>query len=119
MFAYDYTGRHTLRVFGWEFKPALHRELKRLGVTIFDRVMATSLLTEGGEQGARVVGATAVNVRTGEFYVFRAKATVLTTGAAVAPVGVLHGTAGLCRHPRRPQLRRRRLRHGLGRRRAS
>ena len=23
MFAYDYTGRHILRVFGWEFKPAL------------------------------------------------------------------------------------------------
>lgn len=79
LFAYDYTGRHTLRVFGWEFKPALHRELKRLGVTIFDRVMATSLLSEGGERGARVVGATAVNVRTGEFYVFRAKATVLAT----------------------------------------
>ena len=79
MFAYDYTGRHILRVFGWEFKPALHRELKKLGVTIFDRVMATSLLSEGGAQGARVVGATAVNVRTGEFYSFRAKATVLAT----------------------------------------
>ena len=48
-------------------------------MTIFDRVMATSLLSEGGEQGARVIGATAVNVRTGEFYVFRAKATVLAT----------------------------------------
>jgi succinate dehydrogenase/fumarate reductase flavoprotein subunit len=79
MFAYDYTGRHTLRVLGWEFKPALYRELKRLGVTIFDRVMGTSLLTEGGERGARVVGATAVNVRTGEFRVFRAKATILAT----------------------------------------
>ena len=79
LFAYDYVGRHILRVFGWEFKPALHRELKRLGVTIYDRVMATSLLTEGGEQGARVLGATAFNVRTGEFYVFRAKATVLAT----------------------------------------
>jgi len=79
MFAYDYSGRHTLRVFGWEFKPALYRELKRLGVSIYDRVMATSLLSEGGERGARVVGATAVNVRTGEFSVFRAKATVLTT----------------------------------------
>ena len=79
LFAYDYEGRHTLRVFGWEIKPALHRELKRLGVVIYDRVMGTSLLTEGGVQGSRVVGATAVNVRTGEFYVFRAKATVLAT----------------------------------------
>ncbi len=79
LFAYDYEGRHTLRVFGWEIKPALHRELQRLGVTIYDRVMGTSLLTEGGEQGARVVGATAINVRTGEFHVLRAKATVLAT----------------------------------------
>jgi len=79
MFAYDYAGRHILRVFGWEFKPALHRELERLGVTIFNRMMATSLLTEGGESGARVVGATGVNVRTGEFHVFRAKATVMAT----------------------------------------
>ncbi len=79
LFAYDYQGCHTLRVFGWEIKPALHRELKRLGVAVYDRVMGTSLLTEGGVQGSRVVGATAVNVRTGEFHVFRAKATVLAT----------------------------------------
>jgi succinate dehydrogenase/fumarate reductase flavoprotein subunit len=80
MFAYDYQNRFTIRVFGWEFKPALHRELKRLGVGTLDSVMATSLLTEGGRQGARVVGATAVNVRTGEFYVINSKATILTTG---------------------------------------
>jgi succinate dehydrogenase/fumarate reductase flavoprotein subunit len=79
LFAYDYEGRHTLRIFGWEIKPALHKELKRLGVTIYDRVMGTSLLTLGGEQGSQVVGATALNVRTGEFLVFRAKATVLAT----------------------------------------
>jgi len=41
--------------------------------------MVTSLLTEGGKQGSRVVGATGVNVRTGEFYVFKAKAIVLST----------------------------------------
>lgn len=79
LFAYDYVGRHCIRVQGWGIKPALHRELKRLQVAIYDRVMATSLLTEGGKQGSRVVGATAVNVRTGRFYTFLAKATVLTT----------------------------------------
>lgn len=77
LFAYDYENRHTLRVFGHDMKLCLYRELKRLGVQILDRVMATSLLTEGGRQGGRVVGATGVNVRTGEFYVFEAKATVL------------------------------------------
>ncbi len=81
MFAYDYVNNHVIRIQGANVKPALHNELKRLGVEIYDRVMATSLLTEGGKQGARVVGATGLNVRTGEFYTFKAKATVLTTGS--------------------------------------
>ena len=66
-----------MRVWGQTFKSALYAELNRLGVKIFDRVMATGLLTEGGKQGARVIGSTGVNVRTGEFYIFRSKATIL------------------------------------------
>ncbi|MBW1916044.1 MAG: FAD-dependent oxidoreductase [Deltaproteobacteria bacterium] len=80
MFAYDYENRHNIRVQGAEIKPALYKELKRLGVEIHDRVMTTSLLTEGGKQGARVVGATGFNVRTGEFYVFKAKSTIISMG---------------------------------------
>ena len=79
MFAYDYESRHNIRVHGSGIKPALHRELRRVGVQVCERVMVTSLLTEGGKQGSRVVGATGVNVRTGEFYVFKAKATILCT----------------------------------------
>ena len=79
LFAYDYQGRHCIRVQGWGVKPALHRELKRLNVAVYDRVMGTSLLTEGGVQGGRVVGATALNVRTGSFYTFLAKSTILAT----------------------------------------
>ena len=75
---------NVVRVWGTTFKPALKKECERLGVKIFDRVMATSLLTEKGIQGARVVGATGVNTRTGEFMIFKAKATILcTAGAAV------------------------------------
>ena len=52
MFAYDYDTRHCIRVNGGaDIKVALYKEMKRLGVKIFDRVMATSLLTEGGEAG--------------------------------------------------------------------
>jgi succinate dehydrogenase/fumarate reductase flavoprotein subunit len=68
-----------IRIWGTNFKPALKKECKRLGVSIFDRVMVTSLLTEGGVQGARVVGATGFNNRTGEFMVFKSKAAVLAT----------------------------------------
>jgi len=77
MFAYDYKNRHTLRVFGYNIKPCLHTEMKRLGVHIYDRVMVSSLLTEDGNPGTRVIGATGVNERTGEFYIFRAKATIM------------------------------------------
>lgn len=77
LYAYDYKNRFTLRVWGTTFKPALYKECKRLGVEINDRTMATSLLTEGGTQGSKVVGATGVNGRTGEFIVFKAKATIL------------------------------------------
>jgi succinate dehydrogenase/fumarate reductase flavoprotein subunit len=68
-----------LRVWGVTFKPALKKECQRLGVRMFDRVMVTSLLTEGGIQGARVIGATGFNNRTGEFMIFKSKAAVLAT----------------------------------------
>jgi len=82
MFAYDYENRHVLRIWGYNIKPKIYEEMKRLGVDVHNRMATTSLLTEGGKQGARVVGATAVDAHTGEFYVFRAKATVIATGGA-------------------------------------
>jgi len=81
LFAYDYKNRIDIRVHGHNVKPCLYRELKRLGVEIHDRVMITALLTEGGRQGARVVGATGVNTRTGEFHIFSGKATVVAMQA--------------------------------------
>jgi succinate dehydrogenase/fumarate reductase flavoprotein subunit len=67
-----------IRVWGTTFKPALKKECQRLGVKIYDRVMATSLLNEKGVQGNKVVGATGFNTRTGEFMVFKSKATILS-----------------------------------------
>jgi succinate dehydrogenase/fumarate reductase flavoprotein subunit len=82
MFAYDYENKHIIRIAGGaNIKPAMYREVKRQGVDVYDFIMVTSLLTEKGAQGARVIGATGLNVRTGEFYIFRAKATILTTGS--------------------------------------
>ncbi len=77
LFAYDYQNRFTLRVWGTTFKRALYGACLKLGVRIMDRVMATGLLSEGGRQGARVVGATAVHTRTGRFLTLPAKATIL------------------------------------------
>lgn len=77
LFAYDYHARYTLRVWGTTFKPAMAAELRRLGVVVVERVMVTSLLTRGGERGADCVGATGFHTRTGKFYVFNAKTTVM------------------------------------------
>ncbi len=82
-----------IRVWGSTFKPSLKKECKRLGVKIFDRVMVTGLLTENGIQGARVVGATGFNNRTGEFMIFKSKAAVLAT-AGTSSIWLLNTELG-------------------------
>lgn len=79
LFAYDYENRYAIRIWGENIKPCMYKEMKRLGIKIYDRTMATSLLTKDGKPGSEVVGATAINTRTGKFCVFNAKATVLAT----------------------------------------
>jgi succinate dehydrogenase/fumarate reductase flavoprotein subunit len=76
MFAYDYHNRFTLRVWGATFKAAMYRGSKQMKVQILDRTMGAGLLTENGKVGSRVVGAVAINGRSGKFIVCRAKATV-------------------------------------------
>ncbi|MFC1533215.1 FAD-dependent oxidoreductase [Thermodesulfobacteriota bacterium] len=78
LFAYDYDNRFCIRVQAAKVKPALYDELKHLGVEIYDPIVMTGLLTEGGKSGSRVVGATGVNKQTGEFFIFKAKATVIS-----------------------------------------
>ena len=71
-----------IRIWGSTFKPALKKECKRQGVIVLDRVMATSLLNENGKQGARIVGATGLNTRTGEFVIVKAKAVIISAGGS-------------------------------------
>lgn len=78
MFAYDYKNKFTIRVWGSTFKPALLKEMKRLGVEIYDRTEATALLMAKGADGSKVgAGAVGMNVHTGEIGVYQAKSTVL------------------------------------------
>ena len=82
LFAYDNKARHMLRIYGARIKPCVDREMKRRGVRVENRICITAFLTENGKQGARVIGALGVNSRTGEFYIFKAKAVVVATGGA-------------------------------------
>ena len=77
MFAYDYENKFTIRVWGTTFKPALYKELKRLGVQVIDRTEATALLVKREKEKKRVTGAMGMNVRTGKFMVFSSKTTIL------------------------------------------
>ena len=54
-----------------------YKQCKKLGVKIFDRTEATALLTTVENGKKRGIGAMGMNVRTGKFHVFKAKATVL------------------------------------------
>ncbi|WP_020178727.1 fumarate reductase/succinate dehydrogenase flavoprotein subunit [Methylopila sp. M107] len=60
-------------------KKALYRQLRREQILISNRYMATRLLTA---DDGRVAGAIAVNARTAEFLVVRAKTVILCMGAA-------------------------------------
>lgn len=66
---------------GYNLQPTLWKALKaEKNAALYERVMVTSLLTEGGVQGARVVGATGFSLLTGEFYVFHAKCVIIASG---------------------------------------
>ncbi|MGE4220747.1 MAG: fumarate reductase/succinate dehydrogenase flavoprotein subunit [Alphaproteobacteria bacterium] len=78
---------------GETVKKALYRQLRRARILISNRFMATRLLT--GDDG-RVAGAIAVNTRDATFLVIRAKAVILSMGAAgrlgLPASGYLYGT---------------------------
>jgi succinate dehydrogenase/fumarate reductase flavoprotein subunit len=78
---------------GETVKKALYRQLRRAQLLISNRYIATRLLT--GKDG-RVAGTIAVNTRTAEFLVIRAKAVILCMGAAgrlgLPASGYLYGT---------------------------
>ncbi|MET0339896.1 MAG: fumarate reductase/succinate dehydrogenase flavoprotein subunit [Polyangiales bacterium] len=77
---------------GHDMKKVLYRQLKRARVEVTSRLVATRLLVADG----RVAGAAAIDCRTADFHVIRAKSVVLCTGAAgrlgLPASGYLFGT---------------------------
>ena len=63
---------------GAPLKRVLTKEVRKRGAEVFNRVQMLDLLVHDG----RVSGAVGVGTRTGDIYVFRAKAVVLATGRA-------------------------------------
>jgi succinate dehydrogenase/fumarate reductase flavoprotein subunit len=77
---------------GYDLKKILTRVLKRAGVKIVNRVMATRILMDGD----RVAGVMGFDTRDGHFEVIRAKAVILCCGASgrlgLPASGYLYGT---------------------------
>jgi succinate dehydrogenase/fumarate reductase flavoprotein subunit len=77
---------------GYDLKKILMRVLKRAGVQIINRVMATRLLKDGD----RISGVLGFDTRTGQYTVIRAKAVILCCGASgrlgLPASGYLYGT---------------------------
>lgn len=76
--AFGLPGEYHLNFDGSKFKYKLGRYTVGHGAKFLPRTMVTDLLTAPG--GERVVGAVGFNCRTGERYVIRAKAVVVSTG---------------------------------------
>jgi fumarate reductase (CoM/CoB) subunit A len=86
------SGGHRVHRIAYEFYPdkigkaimrALKSEILRRGIPFMEEVFITSIITNNG----RAVGATGLDIKTGEFLLFRAKSIVLATGGA----GQLYG----------------------------
>lgn len=77
---------------GYDLKRILTRMLKRAGVKVVNRVMATRLLLHEG----RVTGVLGFDTRSGEFTIIRARAVILCCGASgrlgLPASGYLYGT---------------------------
>jgi len=69
-------GPYSINFNGKRLKPAMAAEVRRLGCEVLDRVQVTNLYLHDGE----LAGFTGFNIRTGDFYVVKAKATVISTG---------------------------------------
>ncbi|MEW6264250.1 MAG: adenylyl-sulfate reductase subunit alpha [Thermodesulfobacteriota bacterium] len=73
-----FRGGWDISIRGESLKPIMAEKALASGAEVYNRVVATGLLLDG----ERCVGAMGFGVRDGKFYVFRAKAVIVSTGGA-------------------------------------
>jgi adenylylsulfate reductase subunit A len=74
----QYRGGWDISIHGEQLKPIMAEKAMEVGAEVYNRVVATSLLMDGD----RCIGAMGFGLKDGKFYVFRAKATIVSTGGA-------------------------------------
>jgi adenylylsulfate reductase subunit A len=69
-------GTYWINFNGKRLKPCLGKAVRKLGCQVLDKVMMVDLITLDGT----VAGGLGFHIRTGDFYVIRAKASIIATG---------------------------------------
>ena len=77
---YQREGKWQIMIHGESYKPIVAEAARKAATEVYNRIMVTHLLTD--DKANRVSGAVGFNVRTGDFYVFRAKAVIVAAGGA-------------------------------------
>src|SRR6266545_2584674 len=70
-----------IMIHGESYKPIVAEAARKAATEVYNRIMVTHLLMDQSKPN-RVAGAVGFNVRTGEYYVFRAKAVIVAAGGA-------------------------------------
>src|SRR5436305_14635109 len=72
-------GKWQIMIHGESYKPIVAEAARKAATEIYNRIMVTHLLMDK-VRANRIAGAVGFNVRTGDFYVFRAKAVIVGAG---------------------------------------
>ena len=78
---YQREGKWQIMIHGESYKPIVAEAARKAATEVYNRIMVTHLLMDESKPN-RVGGAVGFNVRTGDFYVFRAKAVIVCAGGA-------------------------------------
>ena len=78
---YQREGKWQIMIHGESYKPIIAEAARKAATEVYNWIMVTHLLMDKTRLG-RVAGAVGFSVRDGNFYVFRAKAVIVTAGGA-------------------------------------
>ncbi len=74
-------GKWQVMIHGESYKPIIAEAARKAASTVYNRIMVTHLLMDTARPN-RVAGAVGFDMRNGTFYVFRAKAVIVSSGGA-------------------------------------
>ncbi|MEE2689601.1 MAG: adenylyl-sulfate reductase subunit alpha [Pseudomonadota bacterium] len=78
---YQREGKWQIMIHGESYKPIVAEAARKAASEVYNRIMVTHLLRDKRDRN-RIAGAVGFNVRTGDFYVFKAKAVIVSAGGA-------------------------------------